>query len=163
MGPRATKGGLGRPQGGRKCGEVMLRVLGFPGFLGVAKNHPKIVPETPEVIFPSSTGPNEQLFCLAQQLWSKPLAPRIFGKVAPLMLLIPLDQLFLATRVDTRTKPQCKMGIGVPPSVNVFALRGESPGAAAPNSAGASPQTPLFAPAFFGLFLPYRAPPLVGL
>jgi hypothetical protein len=87
---RAIKGGLGRPQGGRKCGEVISRVLGFPDFLGVAKNHPKIIPETPEAIFPSSTGPNEQLFCLAQQLWSKTLAPRIFGKVAPLMLLIPL-------------------------------------------------------------------------
>jgi hypothetical protein len=36
----------------------MLRVLGFPDFLGVAKNNPKIVPETPEEIFPSSTGPN---------------------------------------------------------------------------------------------------------
>ena len=70
--------------------DTLLRVLGFPDFLGVAKNHSKMVPETPEAIFPSSTGPNEQLFCLAQQLLSKPLAPRIFGKVAPLILLTPL-------------------------------------------------------------------------
>jgi hypothetical protein len=35
-----------------------------------------------------------------------------------------------------------------------FALRGESPGAPAPNPAGASPQTPLFTPAFFGSLLP---------
>ena len=87
---RATKGRQGRPQVGHECGEVILRVLGFPDFLGVAKNHSKIVPETPEAIFPSPTGPNEQLFSLAQQLLSTPLAPRIFGKFAPLILPTPL-------------------------------------------------------------------------
>ena len=59
----------------KKCRGSTLKVLGFSDFFGVAKNHFKIVPETPEVISLSPTGPNEQRFCLSQQRLSKPLAP----------------------------------------------------------------------------------------
>jgi hypothetical protein len=60
----------------------VLRVLGFPDFFwGIAKNHLKIVPGTPEAIF-SSAGRNEQLFCLDRQLLSKPLPPGFFVKTS---------------------------------------------------------------------------------
>jgi hypothetical protein len=63
--------------------------LNFQVFLGGAKNHFKIDPETPEAIFSSPTGPNQQFFCLGQQLLSKPLVPEVFGKAALLIKLIP--------------------------------------------------------------------------